>query len=61
MWMKGPRCERRCAGAIPIPPTCLRPGLFYPARIMAILEGESLFNDAAALLAYREALYPDGI
>src|SRR5215469_10909900 len=48
-------------GAIVSPPdavaaTALLRGLGVPRRVLTLLEGESLFNDATALVAYQAAL-----
>ena len=43
--MAGARAARRCSGR------CVR-----PHRLLVVLEGESLFNDASALLIYRLAV-----
>src|SRR5918911_1760966 len=50
-------------GAIVSPPdavaaTAVLRGLGVPRRLVTLLEGESLFNDATALVAYQAALGP---
>jgi NhaP-type Na+/H+ or K+/H+ antiporter len=56
-----PRAAAIALGAIVAPPdaaaaTAVLKHLRLPNRLLVILEGESLFNDATALLVYRLAV-----
>ena len=51
-WRSAPSSRRR----MPRPPTAILRQVKLPYRILKILEGESLLNDASALLIYRVAV-----